>query len=59
MRKLLGLLKPGGLMICEEPVADSVYSEPPTEGYNRHPQLVKGLSATRKVDYNGGCCLHT
>ena len=58
MRKLLGLLKPGGLMVCEEPVVDSAYSEPPTAGYNRHPQLVHGLSATRKVDYNGGRRLH-
>lgn len=59
MRKLFGLLKPGGLMVCEEPVCDSVYSEPPTEGYNLHTQLIHALCATRKVDYNGGRRLHT
>jgi SAM-dependent methyltransferase len=59
MRNLFGLLKPGGQMVCEEPVADSVYSEPPTEVYNRLPQLVQAFSATRKVDYNGGRRLHS
>ncbi|MEO8050667.1 MAG: methyltransferase domain-containing protein [Acidobacteriota bacterium] len=59
MRQLFGLLKPGGLMICEEPVVDSVYSEPTTEGYSRHAQLAQALSVTRKVDYNGGRRLHS
>jgi cyclopropane fatty-acyl-phospholipid synthase-like methyltransferase len=59
MRQLFRLLKPGGLMVCEEPVVDSLYSEPPTDGYNRCPQLAQALSATRKVDYSGGRRLHT
>jgi hypothetical protein len=46
-------------MVCEEPVVDSLYSEPPTDGYNRCPQLAQALSATRKVDYSGGRRLHT
>jgi len=59
MRKLFGLLKPAGLMVCEEPVVGSVYSEPPTEGYNRYAQVAHTASAIRKADCNGGRRLHT
>jgi ubiquinone/menaquinone biosynthesis C-methylase UbiE len=59
MRELFRLLKPGALLVCEEPVCDSHYSEPPAEVYKRLSALLQVFSASRKVDYNGGQRLHT
>jgi ubiquinone/menaquinone biosynthesis C-methylase UbiE len=59
MRKVYEVLKPGGIMVCEEPDVDEVYTEPPSEAYRRYVKLVAIAGANRGVDYSGGRRLHT
>jgi ubiquinone/menaquinone biosynthesis C-methylase UbiE len=59
MRKVHEALKPGGIMVCEEPDVGEVYTEPPSKAYQRYVELLYISGAKRGVDNSGGRRLHT
>jgi len=59
MRKIKNALKPGGLMVCEEPDLSAIYTEPRTFGYEEYRDLALEAGHQRGVDYEGGRRLHT
>jgi cyclopropane fatty-acyl-phospholipid synthase-like methyltransferase len=58
MRKIREALKPGGLMVCEEPDLSAIYTEPPTDGYHSYREIAFLAGDANNVDYAGGRRLH-
>jgi 2-polyprenyl-3-methyl-5-hydroxy-6-metoxy-1,4-benzoquinol methylase len=58
MRRVLEALKPGGIVVCEEPDLSAIYSEPVSEAYHRYRDLAVAAGENRCVDYAGGRRLH-
>jgi hypothetical protein len=52
------VLKPGGLMVCEEAGISALYTEPPTDGYHSYRDLAFVVGDRIQVDYAGGRHLH-
>jgi SAM-dependent methyltransferase len=57
MRSIFAVLKPGGLMVCEEADLSAIYAEPPS-GYGEFLELALASGVERGVDYEGGRRLH-
>ncbi|MGE0816756.1 MAG: class I SAM-dependent methyltransferase [Vicinamibacterales bacterium] len=58
MRQIREVLKPGGLMVCEEADISALYTEPPTDGYHSYRDLAFVVGDRIQVDYAGGRHLH-
>lgn len=54
LHNLTQLLKPGGLLICEEPTVDSGFCNPFQKDYNKTRSLLKKLSLINKLDFKLG-----
>jgi len=58
VREMHALLKPGGVLLCEDVDVGSVFCDPPSPGYARMRDLMIALGASRGVDYCLGPRLH-
>lgn len=58
VREMHALLKPGGILLCEDVDVGSVFCDPPSPGYDRMRDLMIALGASRGVDYCLGPKLH-
>jgi 2-polyprenyl-3-methyl-5-hydroxy-6-metoxy-1,4-benzoquinol methylase len=58
MRKVLKALKPGGVMVCEEPDISTLYTEPVSWAYKRYQEIAMAAVERRGLDYAAGRRLH-
>ena len=58
MRAIYKILKPGGVMICEEAGVGQVYAEPRSEAYEEMRDIALKAGQARGVDYDGGRYAH-
>ncbi len=58
LRSVWEVLKPGGIIVCEEPDLSAIYSEPMPEAYDRYLAILMAAGEKRAVDYAGGRRLH-
>ncbi|MGH9681809.1 MAG: class I SAM-dependent methyltransferase, partial [Candidatus Acidiferrales bacterium] len=58
MRKIFEALKPGGLLVSEECDLSMIYTEPPSDGYNKYREVAFRAGERRGVDYAGGRHIH-
>jgi len=58
MRAIHGLLKPGGVMVCEEADVSAVYAEPRSAAYEELRDIGLEAGRQRGVDYTGGRRAH-
>ncbi|HIE0069998.1 TPA: class I SAM-dependent methyltransferase [Pseudomonas aeruginosa] len=54
LRSLYAVLKPGGMLVCEEPVTESHACTPYNEAFDRANRLTIALGRSRGVDYDLG-----
>jgi hypothetical protein len=47
-------LKPGGVLVCEEPDLETIYSEPPAPSYAKAVERILRLADSRTLDYRIG-----
>jgi SAM-dependent methyltransferase len=59
MRAIYEALKPGGVMVCEEPDVSAIYAEPHSEAYEEMREIGLAGGRARGVDYSGGRRAHT
>jgi SAM-dependent methyltransferase len=59
MRAIRNVLKPGGVMVCEEADVSAVYAEPPSAAYSDMREIALEAGRARGVDYAGGRWAHT
>ncbi len=58
MRAIYKILKPGGVMICEEAGVGQVYTEPRSEAYAEMVDIALKAGKARGVNYDGGRYAH-
>jgi SAM-dependent methyltransferase len=58
VREMRDLLKPDGILVCEDVDVASLYSDPPNAGLHRMRDVMLELGRTRGVDYCLGPRLH-
>jgi ubiquinone/menaquinone biosynthesis C-methylase UbiE len=58
LRSVFEVLRPGGIVVCEEPDLSLIYSEPISEAYDRYLKIAFMAGEKRGVDYAGGRRLH-
>ena len=58
MRAIYKILKPGGVMVCEEAGVGAVYAEPRSAAYEEMREIVLKAGHARGVDYDGGRYAH-
>jgi SAM-dependent methyltransferase len=58
VREMSALLKPGGVLVCEDFDANSIAAEPPARAYQRLVEISDALDAHLGVDSNVGLKLH-
>jgi len=58
VREMRALLKPGGIILCEDVDVRSVFCDPPSPGYDKMRDLMIALGVSRGVDYCLGPKLH-
>jgi len=58
VREMRALLKPGGVLLCEDVHVASVFCDPPDEQYHRMRDIMVALGNSRGVDYCLGPRLH-
>jgi SAM-dependent methyltransferase len=58
MRAILKILKPGGVMVCEEAGVGQVYAEPRSAAYEEMRDIALRAGRARGVDYDGGRYAH-
>lgn len=58
IREMRALLKPGGVLLCEDVDVGSVECDPPSALYNRMRDIMLALGRSRGVDYCLGPRLH-
>jgi SAM-dependent methyltransferase len=58
VREMHALLKPGGILLCEDVDVASLFCDPPSSGYDKMRDLMIALGASRGVDYCLGPRLH-
>jgi SAM-dependent methyltransferase len=51
LRQMAALLRPGGKLIAQDLIGTSIFTDPPSRGYQRFVDATMRLSATRGVDY--------
>ena len=54
MTAMSACLKPGGLLVCEEPDLQTIYSEPSSRSYEEAVQRILRLADSRDLDYRFG-----
>jgi SAM-dependent methyltransferase len=59
MRAIYAVLKPGGVMVCEEADVSQVYTEPSSDAYVELRDICLAGGRQRGVDYSGGRRTHT
>jgi SAM-dependent methyltransferase len=59
MRAIRDVLKPGGIMVCEECDVSALYAEPPSRAYEEARDIGLAAGRARGVDYAGGRWAHT
>ena len=59
MRAIRNVLKPGGVMVCEECDVSAVYAEPPSAAYEEVRDIGLKAGLARGVNYSGGRRAHT
>jgi SAM-dependent methyltransferase len=59
MRAIHKILKPGGVMVCEEADVSGVYAEPPSAAYDEMREIALAAGFARGVDYTGGRRAHS
>jgi SAM-dependent methyltransferase len=59
MQAIRMILKPGGVMVCEEAGVAGVYTEPPSAAYEEMRDIALKAGRDRGVDYDGGRFAHT
>src|SRR5207342_2754703 len=59
MRAIHTILKPGGVMVCEEADVSAVYAEPASAAYNEMREIALAAGRGRGVDYASGRQIHT
>ena len=58
MRAIYKILKPGGVMVCEEADVSAVYAEPRSSAYEEMRDIALKAGQDRGVDYSGGRRAH-
>src|SRR5262249_4486002 len=58
MHKVFEVLKPGGIMVAEEPDVSAVYTEPASPAYYHYRELLMAAGEKRGLDYAGGRRTH-
>ncbi|MFO1460348.1 MAG: methyltransferase domain-containing protein [Verrucomicrobiota bacterium] len=58
LRAISKLLKPGGVVVCEEAGISAIYAEPRSAAYEEMRDLSLAAGKARGVDYDGGRCVH-
>ena len=58
MRAMMNILKPGGVMVCEEAGLAGVYAEPRSAAYEEMREIALKAGEARGVDYDGGRYAH-
>ena len=58
MRAIYGVLKPGGVIVCEEAGVGAIYTEPPSTAYEEMRDIALRAGRDRGVDYDGGRYAH-
>jgi len=58
MRAIFSILKPGGVMVCEEAGVSQVYAEPRSPAYEEMRDIALKAGQARGVDYDGGRYAH-
>jgi len=58
MRAIHAVLKPGGVMVCEEADVSAVYAEPRSAAYDEMREICLDAGRNRGVDYAGGRRAH-
>jgi SAM-dependent methyltransferase len=58
MRAIHAILKPGGVMVCEEADLSGVYAEPDSPAYSELREICMEGGRRRGVDYSGGRRAH-
>jgi SAM-dependent methyltransferase len=59
MRAIHRILKPGGVMVCEEADVSAVYTEPASAAYEEMRDIALAAGLARGVDYSSGRRIHT
>lgn len=59
MRAIYAVLKPGGVMVCEEADVSAVYAEPGSPAYDELREICLEGGRRRGVDYAGGRRAHS
>ena len=59
MRAIRNILKPGGVMVCEEADVSAVYAEPHSVAYEEMREIGLNAGLARGVNYSGGRWAHT
>ena len=54
LREMSALVKPGGVMICEDIDMASIFSDPSTKEYEKMVEILLALGKDRKADYRVG-----
>ena len=54
LRQMAALLKPGGVLIAQEPIMTSMFSDPPTGAYRRFAEASVQVGDALGVDYDFG-----
>jgi SAM-dependent methyltransferase len=58
VREMSALLKPGGVLVCEDFDANGIVAEPPARAYTRLVEISQALDAHLGIDSNVGLKLH-
>jgi ubiquinone/menaquinone biosynthesis C-methylase UbiE len=54
IKEMRRIIKPGGVLVCEDIDMTSIYSEPQTKEYLRMVEIFEALGKSRSTDYNVG-----
>jgi ubiquinone/menaquinone biosynthesis C-methylase UbiE len=54
LKEMSALVKPGGVLVCEDIDMASIYSDPFTKEYEKMVLLLQALGKNRKADYRAG-----
>jgi ubiquinone/menaquinone biosynthesis C-methylase UbiE len=54
LREMVAAVRPGGLLVCEETSANSVFISPPCEPISRMNELFRALGRSRGLDFDVG-----
>ena len=58
LQEMYALLKPGGILLCDDLHLSSLHTDPPSAAYERMTKLMVGGGSHKGVDYNLGVKLH-